>query len=177
MRSAILWAVLALVLVVVNLSILAKERIISDGDTLLLQLRPRDPRSLLQGDYMVLRYSLARQIRQQLNDEDSLDARAVVALDQHGVASFRRLHEDGEPLAQDEHLLAFRARGRHVRLASDAFFFQEGMGEHFARARYGELRVNADGEAVLVGLRNARYERLGELVMDGSEAPRVSDPP
>ena len=50
MRKLVLWVVLGLTLVVANLSIIGKERVLREGRTVLLQLAPRDPRSLLQGD-------------------------------------------------------------------------------------------------------------------------------
>jgi len=31
----------------------------------------------------------------------------------------------------------------------------------YARARYGEVRVDASGEAVLVGLRDSEFNRMG----------------
>ena len=84
MRNVLLWAVLAGILIFVNLLIFSKEQILENGDTLLLQLAPRDPRSLLQGDYMILRYTLAAKIGAGLNDSSSIDGKAVVQLDAHG---------------------------------------------------------------------------------------------
>ncbi|AFK61069.1 putative membrane-anchored protein [Advenella kashmirensis WT001] len=43
---------------------------------------------------------------------------------------------------------------------TDAYFFPEGQGEHFARARYGEFRVNQDGVALLTGLLDEKQNRL-----------------
>src|SRR5690606_9942359 len=51
-----------LVLGAVNYAIYAKERVIRDGDVVFLELAPVDPRSLMQGDYMALRFRLADQI-------------------------------------------------------------------------------------------------------------------
>ncbi|ESQ15392.1 MAG: hypothetical protein N838_29505 [Thiohalocapsa sp. PB-PSB1] len=161
MRNVLLWAVLAGILIFVNLLIFSKEQILENGDTLLLQLAPRDPRSLLQGDYMILRYTLAAKIGAGLNDSSSIDGKAVVQLDAHGVARFVRLHDPSQPLNADQRLLAFRARGGRIRLASDAYFFQEGREKHYRNARYGELRVAADGNAVLVGLRDGDGRVLG----------------
>ena len=50
------------VLAAVNGSILAKERIRSTGERIFLALAPVDPRSLMQGDYMALRFAIAEQI-------------------------------------------------------------------------------------------------------------------
>lgn len=158
-RGRVLWAVLVLTLVFVNLKILGKERILSQGQTVLLQLRPVDPRSLMQGDYMVLRYAMERIVDRERGDEVSADGHLVVMLDTNGVAIFSRF-DDGSALEAGELLLRYRKRGEGVRIASDAFFFQEGQGPVYQSARYGELLVDARGNAMLVGLRDEEFRRL-----------------
>ena len=160
MRNIVLWAVLAVVLILANWSIVSKERVLANGEIMLIELAPRDPRSLLQGDYMALRYSLAQTIMGRLDAPFSATGVAVVRLDENAVASFVRL--DGtDPLAQDERLLLYRKRGESLRIAGEAFFFEEGQDEIYASARYGEVRVDASGDAVLVGLRDSEFNRLG----------------
>lgn len=64
MRSKLSLAGLLLVLLAVNLMVLNKESSLAQGRTVFLELAPVDPRSLMQGDYMVLRYALADQVPQ-----------------------------------------------------------------------------------------------------------------
>lgn len=158
-RTLLLFAGLAVVLATVNFAIFDKERLIANGTTVLLDLGPVDPRSLIQGDYMRLDYALARgaEVRGGLGWPRT--GRIVVRLDERGVAQFVRRHE-GEALGPDERLLRYRVRGGRLRVGSDAFFFQEGTAARYTGARYGELRVDDDGESVLVGLRDAALERL-----------------
>ena len=133
---------------VTNGMIAHKEATIRNGTTMHVELAPRDPRSLMQGDYMALRY--------QLNAvERPVDRRGkfVVRLNENKVAQFIRVY-DGEELSKDEHLLRYTRGSRGTRIGTDSFFFQEGHGKHFANARYGELKVSRSGESVLVGLRN-----------------------
>ena len=61
-RLLIMWGVAALVLVVTNVLIVQKERLLAAPQGILLELAPVDPRSLIQGDYMALRFKLARDI-------------------------------------------------------------------------------------------------------------------
>jgi len=126
----------------------------------LLRLAPRDPRSLMQGDYMALRYGMAAEVARVADDAKISDGHAVVQLDNRQVARFVRL-DDGETLRANETLLRFRKRGETVRLASDAYFFEEGQWKTFESARYGELRVDDDGNAVLTGLRDENFQPLG----------------
>lgn len=146
-----------LILAFVNLQIAGKARIVTGGRTVLLQLAPIDPRSLLQGDYMALRYAMADEVAAAAKEAGISDGAIVVEPDESDVAGFvaRFVALDrGQPLTAGQQRLVFRKRGETVRLASDAFFFEEGRADHFASARYGELRVAGDGTAVLVGLRD-----------------------
>ena len=157
-RHIVLIAVACAVLGALNVMIYQKEMTLREGKVVLLELAPVDPRSLMQGDYMVLRYKLAREVR-----ADSLphDGRLVLSLDGTGVATYRRLHAPGEPLGPDEQLLRYRRRGNDLRLGAESFFFQEGHAKHYSGAKYGELRVAASGESVLAGLRDKDLERMG----------------
>ena len=151
--------VLGLVLSVPAYMIVVKERILFGGTTMLLELAPRDPRSLIQGDYMALNYKLSETLRQQLI-EKSLRGRVVVQLDEHAVARFARIQDSSRPLEDGEHLLRFRKRGSMVRIATDAYFFQEGHADVYTSARYGELKVGSAGDAVLVGLRDEEFAEI-----------------
>ena len=162
MRNAALWVGLVDVLATANWAIVEKERVLANGQIMLLPLAPRDPRSLLQGDYMVLRYSIAREIERALGDVFSASGAVVVTLDENDVASFVRLADDeADSLAADERLLQYRKRGESLRLAGEAWFFEEGQGELYSRAAFGEITTDVRGAAVLVGLRDADFNRLG----------------
>jgi uncharacterized membrane-anchored protein len=163
-RKTVVLIGLAIILVAVNWSIVQKERLLHTGTSMLLQLAPVDPRSLIQGDYMRLDYAIAREVS--YRDGWASDGQIVVANDADGVARFVRLH-DGTPLAAHEHLLRYRNRDGRVRIGTDAFFFQEGTADRYAAARYGELHVDDAGEGLLIGLRGAAREPLG-----GDEPPQ-----
>ncbi|MDX1655338.1 MAG: GDYXXLXY domain-containing protein [Candidatus Competibacteraceae bacterium] len=161
-RTLLLAINLMLVLGVVNQLILTAERTLNQGKPLLLELAPLDPRSLIQGDYMVLDYALAREAVEQIG-ADVADGQLVVRPDQNQVARLVRVHRADEPLAVRERLLAFRKRGSRLRVGPDAFFFQEGAAQIYQAARYGEFRVTVEGRALLVGLRDGGFRPLGSL--------------
>jgi uncharacterized membrane-anchored protein len=135
-----------------------KERLLASGAIVLLELAPRDPRSLMQGDYMQLDYALAR--RQPPGANWPRGGAVVVSADDDGVAQFRRL-DQGEPLAAGELRLTYRVRGGRLQVGTNAFYFQEGTADSYAAARYGELRVAPDGTTLLVGLMDADRRPLG----------------
>ena len=158
-RALILLGAL-LVLSVLNAAIVGKERIRRDGTTVYLALVPVDPRSLLQGDYMALRFALAQELERSTERSATAPREgetrwAAVALDAHQVA---RLAAGDAPVTLR---LRYRIRGGQVWLGTNAFFFEEGSAERFSDARYGEFRVDrTSGEAVLVGLRDAKLRAL-----------------
>ena len=140
----------ALVLGAVNFSILGKERIKSNGEVVYVELAPVDPRSIMQGDYMALRFRLTDAI-----------ASSVKPLPAEGTFGTVDVTLDGKRVANlalggGTLKLRYRVRNGAVWLGTNAFFFEEGTGDRYARARYGEFRVDRDsGEAVLVGLKDS----------------------
>ncbi len=146
-----------------------KESVLASGEHILLPLGPRDPRSLMQGDYMELRTEVARvalTAMQSTRVDGRTDARTgkvVVRIDADRVATFVRL-EDGTPLEADERRLKFRVRGtqwtKHVRIGAEELFFEEGRAQHYAAARFGEVVVDGDGDTVLVGVRDEAKQPL-----------------
>ncbi|HHQ4533958.1 TPA: GDYXXLXY domain-containing protein [Aeromonas veronii] len=148
----------------INATVWRYEHAMSSGEVVLLRLAPVDPRSLMQGDYMRLNYEIARELT-------SRDARAtqnkgsdtlVIRLDAHQVAT---LVADGKPdrLASDERLLQVHQSERQWQIGPDAYFFEEGTGEQYEAARYGEFRLQADGKTLLVGLRDETYQPIGQI--------------
>ncbi|EKP0300499.1 GDYXXLXY domain-containing protein [Aeromonas veronii] len=148
----------------INATVWRYEYAMSSGEVVLLRLAPVDPRSLMQGDYMRLNYEIARELT-------SRDARAtqnkgsdtlVIRLDAHQVAT---LVADGKPdrLASDERLLQVHQSERQWQIGPDAYFFEEGTGEQYEAARYGEFRLQADGKTLLVGLRDEAYQPIGQI--------------
>ena len=154
-RSYIALAACVVSLVLVNVSIWGKERLLRDGKVVYLELAPVDPRSLMQGDYMALRFRLAESVPA----KSAADGHVVAALDARGIATYRRLQE-GKPVESNEVLLRYRVRDGQLKFATNAFFFEEGTGTRYEQARYGEFRVAPDGELLLTGLRGKDLRKL-----------------
>jgi len=159
-----------LILILINVKILAKETLLEEGDVVYLELAPVDPRSLMQGDYMALRFHAGNQIRSTLRKQQtsekghrslkSQDGTITVKLDERSVGTFARLTHQ-QPLAKDEHLIKFRIRDGRVKFATNAYFFQEGTAKDYQQAKYGEFRVTPDGDLLLKSLRDKDLNRMG----------------
>ncbi|MBX3012150.1 MAG: GDYXXLXY domain-containing protein [Caldilineaceae bacterium] len=157
-RLAILWLATIALLVFVNYAIYGKEELIRTGQPIFLELAPVDPRSLIQGDYMDLRYQIAAEL-----ESVELPARGklVIKVAANGVATLVRV-DDGTPLAADERLLNYYKHDWQMDLGASSFFFQEGTAEDYVDAQYGELRVDDTGTSILVGLRGEDLAPLGK---------------
>ena len=155
MKKIVTWAVTVLVICAVNFLIISKENTLAEGKSVLVKLAPVDPRSLMQGDYMILRYAMAREVsKKELADKGHI----VISLDENNVAKFVRVH-DGETLQDNEQLLFYRNRGG-LRLGAESFFFQEGDAKLYDNAEYGLLKVDASGKSVLAGLCGKDYKLI-----------------
>ena len=163
-RRLLLLACLACVLGYALFYTLDKERTLRSGQLVLLQLAPVDPRSLLQGDYMDLRYELLRYA-----DNDVVDGGetfAVVRLDDNGVGYLLRMSPTHDGLAAGEYALRverheaglWNRSGLHI--GADSYFFEEGKANVFSRATYGGLRLDGRGGAVLAGLYDKNFTLL-----------------
>lgn len=146
---------LALILGLANRDILGKRQVVAEGAPLLLELRPADPRSLFQGDYMDL--ALADDTMPDAATIATLPYRGTVilALDAQGVGRFARL-DDGAPPQPGEMRVQYRRhedwRGARLDYGAQAFFFQEGDAELYNGAKYALLRVAEDGSTVMTHL-------------------------
>ncbi|QDF07106.1 hypothetical protein BHS04_28525 [Myxococcus xanthus] len=159
-RTAVIFGGLAFALLVPTGLVVQKEHVLRSGTPVLLELAPVDPRSLIQGDYMVLDYAISRE-RDANPATTATDGNMVLRLDANGVGTFVRFDTPDTPLAPDELKLRYRLRQGRYRLGAEAFFFQEGHADRYEGARYGELRVADSGSSVLVGLRDAQRQPLG----------------
>lgn len=151
-------------LLLINVGIFKKQRLIHEGDLVLLKLAPVDPRSLMQGDYMRLRFALANDIQSaRPSDQDNslpqYPNQGIITTDSQQVAHWQGFYQ-GQTLQDGQYLLDLNWQGRQVRLATDAYFFQEGSAKTFEQAEYGGFRMNQSGEAVLVGLYDDQFQLL-----------------
>jgi len=162
MRKAIVIVAGLIVLALVDYVVVQRERLLEEGRVVLLELAPVDPRSLLQGDYMALEFRAAVDAREPLAKLEASDGRLVLAIDDRHVGTFVRL-DDGKPLSDREVGMRYRVRDDRVRLVTNAWFFEEGQQDAFAKARYGEFRVAPDGEALLAGMRDEVLQPIMHL--------------
>jgi uncharacterized membrane-anchored protein len=167
------------ILFLINMSIWQKQLHLNEGEVIYLELAPVDPRSLMQGDYMALRFAMSNKIYtafsgQEISQVDGVledswnvdmlvvnDGYVVVKKDENQVAQFVRL-ENEQPITKLQRKLQFRMRNDRVKFATNAFFFEEGDEPLYRNAQYGVFRLNKKGEVLLTGMLDEQYNLLGE---------------
>jgi uncharacterized membrane-anchored protein len=135
-----------------NNSILQKEKLLSNGQLILLELAPVDPRSLMQGDYMRLRYAISDNI-----NSDSISKRGfcVVKLEENGIVKKVRVQEKKTPINDNEFLIKYTSKEwSGIYIGAESYFFQEGEAEKYENAKYGGIKIDKQGNSLLIGLYN-----------------------
>ncbi|WP_205622746.1 GDYXXLXY domain-containing protein [Paenibacillus wynnii] len=134
------------------------EILLTTGTTVKLEIQPLDPRSLLQGDYVVLNYSISsppESIASELEDyRGQRKVKVVLSPDNRGVYIFDRLLKNGEAVAEGEVVINGKLSGwGPIRYGIETYFVPEGTGlEVQAKARFASIRVNTHGDALLESL-------------------------
>lgn len=171
LRKWLAGGVILLALVAVNTGIWQKEQLLKQGEVMILQLAPVDPRSLMQGDYMALNYAITRPLQLELYQQRQvcisvpstpclpLSGKIIVDLDTQRQVTQARF-DQGEPLKANQLRVKYHMNSGSLTVGTNAYFFQEGHGERFAHARYGAFRVGKDGTALLT----AMLDEDGEVI-------------
>lgn len=149
---------LILLLIYFNYSVVKKETLLKNGQPILLKLAPVDPRSLMQGDYMTLRYDISNNI-----NAEKIPKRGycVVTLDSNGVAQRARFQKEATPLKTGEYLIKYSSPNQwNINIGAESFFFQEGHAEKYSKAAYGGIKTDKDGNSLLIGLYDEQLKQI-----------------
>lgn len=149
---------LIFLMVYFNYSIIKKEKMIVGGQLILLELAPVDPRSLMQGDYMTLSYKISQDIH---TDSISKRGYCVVRIDSSGIAQRVRFQNGKTPLNQNEHLINYTSPSEwRINIGAESFFFQEGMASKYDNAKYGGVKIDNNGNSLLIGLYDENQNKI-----------------
>lgn len=159
MKRIVLIVLSLCIFAVLNYAIYEKEQLKANGETVYLALAPVDPRSLMQGDYMALRYAIEGSIDRELAARQKKRGYMVIVLDQNHVAKFVRFHE-GEALQAGEKLLHYNNNFGAISIVPNSFLFQEGHAKSYQGAKYGEFKFDAGGKHILIGLASENRDPL-----------------
>lgn len=163
------WSIIACILVLqlafTGFQSYSNEKALKEGKEIILQLEPLDPRSMLQGDYVQLRYEAGR-----YQPKEAVKTGTVLTLkvkkDHEGV--FRPTGEvsAGSPSETDkkaeknEAYLTGKYNGYDsIIFGIESFFVEEGTGFELERnAKYAKVIVSDEGNALLVDVKDKASE-------------------
>lgn len=170
LRGLIAFVALALGLAALGGLALAQERQIAAGATVLLPL----PEPALGGDGIDLRYPLLDGIGKRENVLDwvltgfdnrvynmPVRGRLVLKLDERGVLLYGRPYEPGDTVWEREILVRYHRTPYQVSITPERLPLTAEQRAAYAAVRYAEIRVGADGRAVLVGFRDEALAPVG----------------
>lgn len=132
-----------LVLLLTTLSAF-KEESYKSREGFYLKLAPIDPRSLMQGDYMILNYEIVDEAWNKIYEIEDRENKTLkngfiaVKLNKDNVAIFKDVvkQPDNNP---DLLYIAFKSNGYQLKINADSFFFQEGNVHLYENARYSKV--------------------------------------
>lgn len=135
----------------------ALENIKQTGETVLLDLRPVDPRALMMGDFMALRYS--EEVSQDLPKDIPPSGQFVLVVGDNKIGTFVRL-DNGAPLASNEIKINYIRQKRGVTFGAPRYYFQNGTAKIYEAGEYGIFRIAPSGRAILVGLADENFKKI-----------------
>ncbi|WP_044895365.1 GDYXXLXY domain-containing protein [Aeribacillus alveayuensis] len=147
-----LLAVVVLQTIFIGYVVFDKEQHLRNGEVVKLQLAPVDPRSLLQGDYVRLRYEISTIEKR----DERGSVQIILRKDEKGVYRFAGIYSvNGKKNEQyvrqkEDVLLNGKMKGDTVIYGIESYFVPEGTGGDVQeRARFAYVRVSETGDALL----------------------------
>ncbi len=155
-------ALFVIILCALNFAIYDKNQIKKQGEFIYLQLRPVDPRALMQGDYMALAYDL--ELQPKISAEKDQKKYMIIAPDANGVAQYVQLVDDKNEFKPVGNQKILKVNYKYLRpeIKPNAFFFQEGHGKIYEKAKYGIFKFKGTDTYILDGLADENRNRLGK---------------
>jgi len=133
------------------------EGIKSEGEIVLLDLRPADPRALMMGDFMALRY--AEEVQRDLPDDLAPSGQFILTLDENKVGRFSRV-ADRDTLSDTEVRINYIKQRWGVTFGAPRYYFQNWTAATYEQADYGIFRIAPSGRAILVGLADENFKKI-----------------
>lgn len=129
-----------------------KEESYKKENTIILELAPVDPRSIMQGDYMTLTY----QLRNEFESENlsSQNEYIVLKADSRGVYHYEKLSEKNvKNSIKVKNVYNFD-------IGANTYFIKEGSSEHYDKVKYAKLYLLKSGKVRIFKLLDKELNEL-----------------
>lgn len=157
-RSVLLGGIILLQFAMIGYQVWNSESILENGVTVKLELEPVDPRSLLQGDYVRLAYTISSLPQEDLSVGKKL--RVVLRKQENGLYEYGGYYEQNgvwnKPYTAQPSDVIINGKTlgyERVEYGIESFFVPEGTGLEIERsAKFAFVKVGAKGDAILESL-------------------------
>lgn len=148
---------LLLLMIVFGYSVIKEEKNLKKA-TFYIKTVPVDPRSLIQGDYMVLNYDIAASARMEIGNIRKGYIR--IKINDLKIAEFIRIDEEYLPPLNNEISIQFQKNGSNIDIGVNSYLFQEGTGNKFQKAQYAEVIELKNGKLRLKNLLDKDFIKI-----------------
>lgn len=156
LKKYILPGIIGLQFLFLLFNVAVSEISLLTGETIILQLEPIDPRSLMQGDYVILNYDISTLDADKHGRGLGKDrVKVVLQKNAQGVHVFKSFYRKDIRLAKEDVVLNGRITGNRVVYGIESYFVPEGTGlEVEKNANYAVVKIPLSGNAMVAGLIN-----------------------
>ncbi|VEH38088.1 Uncharacterized membrane-anchored protein [Fusobacterium varium] len=144
-------------MIVFGYSVIKEEKNLKKA-TFYIKTVPVDPRSLIQGDYMVLNYDIAESARMEIGNIRKGYIR--IKINDLKIAEFIRIDEEYLPPSNNEISIQFQKNGSNIDIGVNSYLFQEGTGNKFQKAQYAEVIELKNGKLRLKNLLDKNFIKI-----------------
>lgn len=148
---------LLLLMIVFGYSVIKEEKNLKKA-TFYIKTVPVDPRSLIQGDYVVLNYDIAESARMEIGNIRKGYIR--IKINDLKIAEFIRIDEEYLPPSNNEISIQFQKNGSNIDIGVNSYLFQEGTGNKFQKAQYAEVIELKNGKLRLKNLLDKDFIKI-----------------
>jgi uncharacterized membrane-anchored protein len=142
----------------VNYSVIQKERILTNGKLIFLELIEQNTKTpLIQGNMVILKYKIVNGL-----NFDSLHKRGfiVVKLDLNSIAERIRFQTRSDSTKVSEYLIEYSKGYFSLNIGAENYYIQQGDAKKYELAKYGGVKVDAKGNSILLGLYDANLKKI-----------------
>jgi len=150
-------SVIIIQLIILGIQVGKSETLLANGELIKLQLAPVDPRSLLQGDYLTLRYAISNLPIE--NDGWNKLVKVGLNKNKNGIYVYSGHYVVGKEIPKDikekaDVWIVGRFKGNtNVEYGIENYFVPEGTGlELQEKVNYAYVKVATNGDAMLINL-------------------------
>ena len=164
-----------LAIIYVNVYAWQSQQIKLRGKILFLELAPVDPLSLVQGQYMILRFGIEKEYDATQEDQHIIEnsrgnVLAIINLDNRRIGTLTGLKaiDQWQQQPNPNGTLLLQVHAWHtnsdesytIQIQQNSFLFQENTEDRYTEAKYGMFRVQENGQYVLTDLADKHLRPL-----------------